>query len=88
MANVNVPRPSIQLQAFEEARLQYQILREDLNERAALASALHDQQARDTHSFYLAQILDGMCSDVKILNQLDEFFGVDHRGNRVGANHE
>ena len=83
MANVNISRTSIKLQAFEEARLRYQILREELNERAALASALHDQQEPDTHAFYLAQLLDSKCNEVKTLLELDAFFGVDHRGNRV-----
>jgi len=58
-----------------------------LNEQAAIASALHDQQMENTHSFYLAELLDEKCNDEKVLSALDDFFAIDQRGHRVGSSH-
>jgi hypothetical protein len=68
---------------LEGMRIYYQLLRQQLNERAALADALSTQLEPNTHSFHLGQLLTTMCSDVTHLYALDRLFGVDHNGKEV-----
>lgn len=68
---------------LEDMRIYYQCLRQQLNERAALADALSLQLEPNTHAFHLGQLLTIMCSDVTHLLALDKLFGFDHNGEEV-----
>lgn len=70
-----------------QAQLRYRILREKMNQAAAVANALRDQQEEGTHAYYLAQLLDSMMGEAKCWLVLDEYFGVDENGDDVVVNH-
>ena len=87
MANQNVPRPVAETPDFEAARHYYAIIREQQNETGAVANALERSQEPDTHAYHLAQLLDSRMADAEFWHKLDNYFGVDHNGEPVEANH-
>lgn len=92
MAIKNVPPPvgagtGNGLSAADQARLNYQVLREQMNRAAAVANALGLHQTPDSHAYHLAQQLDDMLGRSDYWYKLDAYFGVDHNGETVEVNH-
>ena len=86
MAEQTVTRPDANVRD-QQARMNYQVLREQINRAAAVANALGLHQSPDTHAYHLAQQLDAMLSRSDYLYKLDAYFGVDHNGETVEVNH-